>query len=70
MRNLENYGVLALGTNEIREIDGGTVPPWIWQAAVATFAYNVFADWGENVEAFNQGRADLLSSGGGASGSW
>jgi len=68
MKNLENYGVKEINSVQIKNINGGGVPPWFWQAAVATFVYNVFADWDENVAAFHEGRKDLLSSG--ASGSW
>jgi len=57
MKNLENYGVLEMDAIEIRKIEGGTVPPWIWQAAIATFVYNIAADWDENVKAFNRGSA-------------
>lgn len=30
MKNIENYGVLALDTREIRETDGGFSPVWEW----------------------------------------
>jgi hypothetical protein len=70
MKNLENYGIQEMDAKEIREVDGGTGTSWFWQAAVATFVYNVFADWDDNVAAFHEGRGDLLGSGGGASGSW
>jgi hypothetical protein len=55
--SLDGYGVTPLILSEQKEIDGG-IPPWMWQAAVGTFVYNVFGDWSENVAAFNQGRTD------------
>jgi len=70
MKNLENFGVQELSAGEKIKIDGGSVPPWFWQAAAATFIYNVFADWEENVAAFNAGREDLLGTTSGAGGSW
>ena len=55
MKNLENYGVLEMDIRGQTNLGGGTVPPWIWQASVATFLYNIAADWDENVNAFNRG---------------
>ncbi|ADF54704.1 MAG: hypothetical protein CMP12_09870 [Zunongwangia sp.] len=53
MKNLESFGVQSLSTEHSKEINGGY--SWLWQAAVATFAYNVVADWDANVEAFKEG---------------
>lgn len=55
MKNLDLINVQEMDFNEMKNIEGGAVPPWIWQAAVATFLYNVVADWDENVAAFNRG---------------
>lgn len=70
MKNLESFGVQELDSIEIIRSNGGSVPPWFWQAAAATFVYNVFADWDENVAAFYKGREDMLGPSGGATGSW
>ena len=55
MKNLESLNLQELSFEEQVNIDGGAVPPYIWQAAVATFLYNVVADWDKNVAAFNKG---------------
>ncbi|KZS42826.1 hypothetical protein AWE51_15775 [Aquimarina aggregata] len=56
MKKVEKSGVQSLSIEEQINVNGGTgVPPWLWQAAVATFLYNVVADWEENVAAFNSG---------------
>ncbi len=56
MKKVEKFGVQSLSIEEQISFDGGSgVPPWLWQAAVATFLYNVVADWDENVAAFKRG---------------
>lgn len=55
MENLDLVNVQEMDVNEMKSIEGGAVPPWFWQAAAATFLYNVFADWDENVAAFKRG---------------
>ncbi|MFV0149406.1 hypothetical protein OBJ96_02890 [Empedobacter falsenii] len=53
MKNLESFNIKELGFEEQVNTDGGY--SWLWQAAAATFLYNVAADWKENVAAFNRG---------------
>lgn len=55
MKKLVLINVQELDLNEMKSIEGGAVPPWLWQAAAATFLYNVVADWDENVAAFKRG---------------
>lgn len=54
MRNLENYGVQELNKKILPNINGGNIRSWV-AGALVTFAYNCFADWDENVEAFKRG---------------
>lgn len=53
MKNLENLQLQELSFEEQINTEGGY--SWLWQAAAATFLYNVAADWKENVAAFNRG---------------
>jgi len=67
MRNLENYGVLALGTNEIREIDGGDLGVGLAIAGALIYLYN---EGGDFVDGFNSAYQRARYGSGGASGSW
>ena len=71
MKNLQNFGVQELNAKEVKETNGGAIPPWLWQGVAVVFIYNVFADWDENLKAFSAGREDLLGpTPSGSSGSW
>lgn len=65
MKNLELNGLnlQELDTNELLNGEGGGVSPWLWQAAVATFAYNVVEDWKANVAAFKRGNSGKTFNG-------
>jgi hypothetical protein len=52
---LENLNLVELNAQEMKEFNGGL--NWLWQAAVGTFVYNVFSDWGDNMKAFKRGAA-------------
>ncbi len=55
MKNLENYGVQELGTNELANIGGGNpILRWVG-ATLGSFIYDVIADWESNTVAFNEG---------------
>ncbi len=51
----QKNGLQELKNEELIQISGGY--SWFWQAAAATFLYNVVADWEANVAAFNAGQA-------------
>jgi hypothetical protein len=53
MEKINDLKLVELKLNESQEVVGGY--SWLWQAAAGTFLYNVFADWEENVKAFQAG---------------
>jgi len=57
MKNLENYGVLEMNSQEIKETDGGGFWAAIAVGAIGSFLYEVVNDWDANVAAFNQGNS-------------
>ncbi|TAH00101.1 MAG: hypothetical protein EAZ15_09865 [Sphingobacteriales bacterium] len=64
MKNLELNGLnlQELNSKELLDVEGGAYP-WLWQSAVATFAYNVIEDWNANVAAFKRGNSGKTFNG-------